>query len=661
MVNIGWHFRPMQRSEISQDPMEREFFSGESISERLVREAIQNSLDAGLARVDRNYRDPVRVRFSLHGVREPLNQRSADVYVAGLEKHLQTGLDADDGFRRDPQLSGLLTSAGMPFLVVEDAGTVGLEGDWERYDDSADDPAEKEHFYWFFRNVGRSGKTAEDAGSWGLGKWVFPDASQASAFIAVTRRRSDGETLLMGQSVLRKHTIEGKRYAPYGYFAETDSEGFSRPLRFSKESHRPIIEQCLVDFDLRLRDQSGLSVVIPFPRVEGEQISKERVLAAVIHNYFYPIIQRRLEVTVDDRGDEETISADTIDDVAERLPLDTSGERSRGGYLRLFRMCRESEQVEHVELNSLPRNMQDYSDRERVAEMRRQYESGGLLAFRVHTSVKRRGSGRDESTSFRLYIQKDVALSQGHDYYVRGSLAIPEEDHLGNRSARSLLVVDEHEPLAAMLRDSEPPAHTSWRPQVERVAKRWVGPQSRIKRVREAPAALLSIWEATPVGLDRDALADIFPAGGGERRKRDSEGKLPDGPKPIKPDVSVSHPQFDIQQLQGVRRGFRVKFPGDLKSPPDRVRLRAAYETPRGNPMNSYNENDFRLFGPMALTVECSGCRITPGDKGNALVLEVDDPRQFSVTIRGFDPHRDLLVDVQAVIDRPLGDARSDG
>ena len=39
-------------------------------------------------------------------------------------------------------------------------------------------PADNEHFYWFFRNIGRSGKRDEDAGSWGLGKWVFPDASK---------------------------------------------------------------------------------------------------------------------------------------------------------------------------------------------------------------------------------------------------------------------------------------------------------------------------------------------------------------------------------------------------------------------------------------------------------------------------------------------------
>ena len=95
--------------------------------------------------------------------------------------------------------SPMVEAAEMQYLVIEDTGTAGLEGDWRQFDDSALQSAEDNYFYWFFRNVGRSGKSSLDGGSWGLGKWVFPDASQASAFIAVTRRHSDGETLLMGQ------------------------------------------------------------------------------------------------------------------------------------------------------------------------------------------------------------------------------------------------------------------------------------------------------------------------------------------------------------------------------------------------------------------------------------------------------------------------------
>lgn len=126
MVDLRWRFRPMAPAERNQDPMEREFFSGESINERLVREAVQNSLDAGIARLARLGRlgsadpashGPVRVRFSLQGVRNPLEAQSAAAYVDGLEEHLEVGLDHDDNFRRVMRVRGLLTGAGMPHLL----------------------------------------------------------------------------------------------------------------------------------------------------------------------------------------------------------------------------------------------------------------------------------------------------------------------------------------------------------------------------------------------------------------------------------------------------------------------------------------------------------------------------------------------------------------
>ena len=74
MADVRWHFREMSPAEINQNPMERELFAEESLNERLVREAVQNSLDAGIARLDRATSEPVRVRFSLRGVNHPLGR-----------------------------------------------------------------------------------------------------------------------------------------------------------------------------------------------------------------------------------------------------------------------------------------------------------------------------------------------------------------------------------------------------------------------------------------------------------------------------------------------------------------------------------------------------------------------------------------------------------
>ena len=179
MTAAQWQFRKMSPAEKNQESVEREFFQEENINVRLVREVIQNSLDAAASKTAAAYSaGPVRVRFALAGLGHPLAAERAAPYFAGLQPHLEQLAavgDLDDAIvaRLD---QGNLAAGGVPYLVIEDDRTVGLNGDFRQYDDTAENPAKGNDFYWFFRNTGRSGKGDTDNGSWGLGKWVFPDA-----------------------------------------------------------------------------------------------------------------------------------------------------------------------------------------------------------------------------------------------------------------------------------------------------------------------------------------------------------------------------------------------------------------------------------------------------------------------------------------------------
>ena len=660
-VDIKWRFRKMSRAEINQDPMEREFFEDEPINTRLVRETIQNSLDAGIARVSDSSGEPVRVRFSLAGIHNPLPAQMAEQYFAGIAPHLDALNEIDDAIARRAA-QGDLTHDGLPFIVIEDAGTVGLEGDWEQFDDNENQPADNNHFYWFFRNIGRSGKGDSDNGSWGLGKWVFPDASHASAYIAVTRRRSDNETLLIGQSVLSKHTIDEQRYAPYGYFAVPGTEGLALPLQHGDPAHAPFIDRCIADFGLQYRDKPGLSVIIPFPRIDDTEayIETPKILAAIVHNYFYAIINRKLEVTLDE-GDGSPpiyITADTIDDVLVQADLEDSGERSVQGYRSLFEMCRNCMELtdsDYIDISIGDLGSEDYQG---IANIRRRYNAYELLAFRVGTDVQRK-NGAHEQTKFRLYAQKDDSLSEGHDYYVRGTLSISEMNYLGQIRARSLLVVDETEPLAAMLRDSEPPAHTLWRPQTHRVTDHWIATVRRINAVRRSPQALLRMMDTPTEELQKDAFADIFfyERPGDQSGRRPPNGRRINGP--ITP-LPSSPRYFDVQNTHS-GTGFRVRIVNADENPPAFARLQVAYEVPRGNPLKQYSPNDFRLHGAGALNVDMQGCHTVVHDQrnqrvGNQLLLQIDDPNEFALTVQGFDHNRDVHVRVERVDDTRLSE-----
>ena len=542
-------------------------------------------------------------------------------------------------------------------MVIEDDRTTGLNGKWDQDDDDPQQPAEGNDFYWFFRNVGRSGKGESDNGSWGLGKWVIPDASKVSAYIAVTRRSEDNDVLLMGQAVLNKHTINGERFFPYGYYAEHDTNGFQRPPAMSDPEHRLFIRRCMDDFDLRYRNAPGLSLIVPFPRVDGgdddDYLDKNGLLAAVVHNYFYPIISGYLQVTVDGDGPSEHLDSSNLGDKIFDLDLSDSGERSAEGYSKLFRMCRHISNLqsdEYIDLDArrgFQEGTQAHSD---LIALRDRYEAGDLLAFRITTEVRRKGKPR-EITSYNVYLQRDPTLNEGHDYYVRGTLSIPNNDLIRSYPARALLVVNEDEPLAALLRDSEPPSHNSWRSNfnVDKVRKNWTGGPARITSVRGTPGTILRILEAPQEGLQRDALADIFSW----------DGNWGAGQRPISGVIQEEKPNFggrnttpspprstDFSITQR-RTGFRVGLPiSQSETGPIHARMEVAYAIPRGNAFGKYREMDFRLHGENALPVSISGGIYNPGSQGNELLLTIHDTSEFSLSIEGFDPTRDLRVRV---------------
>lgn len=288
-----WKFRIPQDSEVNQDPIEGEFFTTHDVgdfSDALVRESIQNSLDAKLE----NSNQIVTVRFYFSGKTNANNVRlDKHHYFKGLYPHI---FSADNGLNKKeiPTLS-----EKTQYLVIEDFHTVGLDGSVIENDDPNTDSSLGHNFYWFWRNVGRSGKKGSERGKWGLGKTVFPASSVINTFFALTKRWDDNETFLMGLSVLKTHHLKQepsvKRY-PYGYFGifRNNDEYFATPT-----NDEQLLKEFRQTFNLK-RDNnttSGLSVIIPFPRKE---ITSDSIIRSVLKQYFYPIISGNLIIEVVD-------------------------------------------------------------------------------------------------------------------------------------------------------------------------------------------------------------------------------------------------------------------------------------------------------------------------------------------------------------------------
>jgi hypothetical protein len=289
-----WHFRAMDEGEMHVDPVHDEFFKMQDLVDALVRESIQNSLDA------RRTRATVRVRFCFRTGAEALSSEAAQQYFSGLREHVDA-----------IQLALPRASEPVPYLLIEDFGTRGLTGDPEIDPELESEGETRNDFYYFWRNVGRSKKGHDDRGRWGLGKAVFWVASRIRTIFGLTLRE-DQRALLLGQSVLKTHILEGRRFDPYGFFA-----------RFEKRSRLPLpIEQAVLldrffdDFQLH-RNEPGLSIVVPYYR--ADELSFERIVESAIRQYFYPITCGALTVAVEDGPRREVIDAKSIDDVAHRF------------------------------------------------------------------------------------------------------------------------------------------------------------------------------------------------------------------------------------------------------------------------------------------------------------------------------------------------------
>ena len=641
----------MMPAEINQDPVQGEFFTSTSdLAERLVRESIQNSVDAALGD------GPVRVRFAFSGGDSALPADRAAPYLDGLKSHLEVVALSDDGAApaeadhedEDAAIYGAYDlidqQLPMTFLVVEDLGTKGLTGDI-----TSNTEFEQDNRFWgFFRSVGISPNIGGTGGSWGLGKWVFPDVSQINAYLGITRRSDEQRHLLMGMAILKTHHIDDEKYPPYGQFAirsdEPDAAWLPLPVD-SDEDPDGIIDTAVHDFGLQRGDWSGLSVVIPWPKKE---LKPDAITRAVLTQYFLPIVYGNLEVEIVADGETQRVNHESIADAASRIGKSERDNESGESLIKAIELARWAKDAGELSLIDVKATTsRDILAGQDIESLRERFDRGERMGFRLSTNVTDRKTGGREPNTFHVYIERDESLTSGHDYFVRGYLRIPHKDHTSSFHARALVVVERASMLGNLLRDAEGPAHAAWDPHAERLKRRWVGGYGRVQEVRRAAPLLLGQIAEVPRERIKNLLADLFPApsggGGGEP-----------GPWPPPPPPPPSSP--DPVAIRDLKDGFSIRSdsanPAATALPGTTWRVAFAYDVARGGqraPFNSYQQGvkrgapDFSLFDGM-LNVACGGCRysIVAENEIEISVMASD----FHLNVRGLDA-RDVIVDLR--------------
>lgn len=606
----GWAHNP---KEIDQFWNERA-----SLLESVVREAIQNSLDAR-----RDGADIVRVRIALRHLDDTRRKRLTESYMLvdardqsgdcwPFIEHLRAGGVAANDW--DP-------SSSCYVLIIEDYGTRGLEGPFDR---APDQNSESSDFYNFVHALGVTSKRGRARGRHGLGKLAFPASSACRTFFALTRRASDDLLLLAGLSLLRYRQLrrDGSVFSfeAGAWFGERREENgdFELPLAGGEAEAFGTV------FGLD-RKEPGLSVFVPWV---SECPSEEDILRVVLENYFVAIHADRLHIEVGGRKitsgglreacanyARDAVPPHVLDFLEEALTLPDDGYTDIP--FGLLEKDRQSlEKAEHEIL----RRLEDI------------FERGDVVAVRIRLRARRK-DGTEAEGILRAFLQRPEGVTEGRALVVRDDLLLPEEARWFARRRALALLLSRDDGIAEFLGDAENPAHRGWNASSEHVRERWRSAGEVIRRIRQILPRLYDLLTGERA-KDETVLARFFP------KSQREGGEKPAVPKP--PKVEESDMRFRIVSVsEDDRAGFRV---ASKNASPGRYEVLVwMLDVDR---RRRYDPFDFDLADESSFTIRAKGCDVIRRSQ-NVIAFVVDQYGSVDLTVIGFDPHRDLHVEVR--------------
>jgi len=634
------------------DPIQGEFFTTrdiDNISTAVVREGIQNALD------ERNRgenTETVKVRIFLSGDKYAL---TTDEYLP-LLKTLQPHLKAkSSGLASLPDFS-----MPMKYLVFEDFNTKGLEGKPEEFYVENNGDKVPHNFYYFWRNVGRSGKTDNQLGRWGLGKTVFPASSRINTFWGLTVRKSDQKKMLMGQSILRIHNRDDDKreecgYRPYGMYGNYNGEDcFALPVIDHEQ-----IQNFETLFLLERKRNSGLSIVIPFC---SDEISIDHISYSVIEQYFYPILEGRLEVEI--RDEDKIIQLDrnsiitSIDQIDFKNLAGSYDKRikSKDSLIKLFDLAKwifQLQDEDYYKLNELDLKQQPrwsksmFSDEVGMELLRDKFDRNERVAFKIPLKYHP-SNGSPKICWFSAYLEKDTTLTKPENLFVRDGITISGITSLDKGLVRGVVIIQDSD-LTRMLGDSENPAHTEWQPDSRNFKGKYIHGKEALGFVKRTLKELYEKLQRPIEGIQKDLLIDFFSI----PIETQEDKKIKDLPKYIdsenayvnEPKIPMLNGRISPVLIEPIYSGLKVIKNSKAETLPEQIRLKIGYDVPRGNPIKSYQELDFDV-AKSPIVISSSGVYFTKKEK-NILEFDIVDYSYFEIQLTGFDIKRDLFLKLQ--------------
>lgn len=273
--NCKWYFGPASgRDEGPNDAMAQNF-KEDAPWASLIRESIQNSLDAVY-----DGSRPVRVEFTFKEINRMYfpNFFELKEHIQGCLDYYHDNLNAERKFRPmleyfDEAHSTINQTIG--YIKVSDYNTRGMN----YVPNSTDSP-----FYAFVQAAGVTVKDdSASGGSFGFGKAAYFNISPIGTII-VSTRTYDNKCFFEGVSALCTHKINNNKITAVGFYSDQDEEPIS------------VIDDIPAPFK---RDEAGTDVLIMGIKPDKKD-DIDAMIVAAIRNFWLAIHSNKLEVVIGD-------------------------------------------------------------------------------------------------------------------------------------------------------------------------------------------------------------------------------------------------------------------------------------------------------------------------------------------------------------------------
>ena len=614
-----WQFRTLNPNDTSGTSTAEDNFAQEERTsvDILVRECIQNPLDARLENAS------VQVHFKWRTL-----ESGASTFVDDL---------LTDDFRKQQALAGMAnaagTSAGVGVLVIEDFGTIGLRG---CYDDSAVEGDEQNWNAFWFRE-GEGAKPSKANGGAGQGKLTMYVASQIRTVAALTTRATDGKRLLFGSCRFRRNYVIGKeRYAREARWGNTSNPGeLAMPVQ-----NDTVLDTYEKELQIQRGASSGTTFLIPMP---DPAITPEAITAAVINEFYFPVLRGTLTVYVD----KQEISSETIAGLATQL----SGALRLAAPYRAFLDEIAKQQLKEQPLATFderwggePKLSPDHLPAGQIQVVRDAFQSGAIISAAFPIRVSSVASGPKPGL-LRVFLQ-EAEPDKVHELFVRQDLAVDKEKSLRTAKrlapARALILIDD-EVLSRFLAAAEEPTHREWNGSRPKLALQYRNAAATLRLVRHAASRLLDLL-VPPATKDNLALASFFPdiaakketAKAKQPKKKDATDGGDTGV------VEAPPPKQRKLELLALDDGAMVRVnPATVEDCvfPMTCKLELAYATELGKPFDQWDAADFYLSETSHVIAATNVQEIVP--RGNEISFEIYGA-DGNLSVSGFDKNRQL-------------------